>query len=174
MEIGVRVWDDQFPQPLPRGKTVDNLLADVHTRPEPFETRAGHIEEFLQLNPRLAVDIQVLQLREGLEDDCDNVFPLAVVYGHRLGSEGDRDRTNSSGDVRVIDHRPSEEGDALHGQVDFTVQSASSLVAEELADKTCLTKSAEGIDQADNVAVKLQGKTTACDYGRRGRGRGRS
>ena len=63
--------------------------------------------------------------------------------------EGDRDRTNPSGEVRVICHRPGEGGNMPHGQVDFMIQSASSFIAEELADKTNLTKTAEEIDQTD-------------------------
>jgi hypothetical protein len=82
-----------------------------------------------------------------------------------MGREGDRDGTDSSGDARVVDHRPSEGGNAPHGQVDLVVQSPPALVAEELADETYLTKGALGVDQTDDVAVKLQGKTSACNDG---------
>jgi len=97
------------------------------------------------LNPRLTVDIQILQLREGLENDGDDVFPLAVVHGHHLGWKGKRDGTDSSGNMRVIDYRMSEGGYTPHGQVDFVVQSASPFVAEELAGETYLTERGEGV-----------------------------
>ena len=82
-----------------------------------------------------------------------------------MGREGNRDGMNSPGYMRVIDHRPSERGNSLYGQVDVAVQPTSCFVAEELADKTYLTKSAGGVDQADNVTVQLQRKTSACDNG---------
>ena len=171
LEIGMRVWDDQFPQPWPRGEAVDDLLTDVHTRPEPLQARASHIEELLKLDPRFTVNIQILQLGERLEDDCDDILSLTVVHGHHLGGEGDCEGTDSSSDVGVINHRPTEGGDTSHGQLDFVVQPASSFMAEEFADKAYLTKSAEGIDQTDNVAVELQRKTSACNDGRRSRSR---
>lgn len=109
----------------------------------------------------MAVDIEILELGEVLENDRDDVLPLAVVHGHHLGREGDRDRTDPSGEVRVIDHRPSEGGDASQGQVDLVVQPASSFMTEELTDETNLTESAEGLDQSDNVAVELERETPA-------------
>jgi len=53
-----------------------------------------------------------------------------------MGREGDLNRTDSSGNVWVVDHGPSEGGNTPHGQVDLVVQSAPSFVAEELADET--------------------------------------
>jgi len=91
-----------------------------------------------------------------------------------VGWKGDSDRTDSSRNVGVIDHRPSEGDDTPHGQVDFVVQPPSPFVAEELADKACLTKSVGGVDQIDDVPVKLQRKTSARNYGGRVGGRGRS
>jgi hypothetical protein len=82
-----------------------------------------------------------------------------------MGREGDLDRPDSSGDVWVIGHRPSEGGNTAYGQVDLFVQSAPAVIAEELADKADLTKGAEGVDQTNDVAVKLQRKTSACNDG---------
>lgn len=164
-EPRVRVRNDQLPQLRPRGETVDNFLANVYARPEPLETRTGDIEQFLKLDSRLPVNLQILQLGEGFEDDCDDVLALVVVHRHHMGREGNRDGMNSPGYVSVIGHRPSEGGDAVHVQVDVAVQPASCFVAEELADKACLTKGAGGVDQTDNVTVKLQRQTSACDGG---------
>jgi len=82
-----------------------------------------------------------------------------------MGGESDRDGTDPSGNAWVVDHRPGEVGDTPDGQVNFVVQSPSTLLAEELADKTYLAEGALGVDEADDVAVKLQGKTFACDDG---------
>jgi hypothetical protein len=82
-----------------------------------------------------------------------------------MGRKGDSDRTDSSGDVRVIGHRPTERGDTRPGQVDVVVQPPSSFVAEELADETYLTKGAERVDQIGDVAVKLQRETSARNDG---------
>lgn len=82
-----------------------------------------------------------------------------------MGRESDRDGTDPSGDAWVVDHRPGEEGDTPHGQVNFVVQSASTLVAEELANEAYLAKGALRVDEADDVAIELQGKTSACNDG---------
>jgi len=52
-----------------------------------------------------------------------------------MGRESDLNRADSSGNVWIIGHRPSEGGNAMYGQVDFVIQPASSLTAEELADE---------------------------------------
>jgi len=70
-----------------------------------------------------------------------------------MGRESDRDGTDPSGDARVVDHRPGEVGDTPDGQVNFVVQSASTLVAEELANEAYLAESGLGVDEADDVAV---------------------
>ena len=82
-----------------------------------------------------------------------------------MGGESDRDGPDPSGDAWVVDHCPGEVGDTPDGQMNFAVQSASTLVAEELADEAYLAEGALGVDEADDVAVELQGKTSACDDG---------
>lgn len=71
--------------------------------------------------PRLTINVQILQFREGLKEDGDDVFSLIVVHGHHLGREGDCDGTDPSGDVGIVNHSTGERGNTPQGQVDVVV-----------------------------------------------------
>lgn len=174
LTIGERVWNDQLAKAWSRSETIDHLLANVHARPEPFEMRTGDLEEFFEFDPRLTINLQILQLGERPEYHGDDVLALAVVHCHHLSREGDRERTNPSGNVRIMNDSPSEGGNTPYRQINLCVQSASCFIAEELADQADLTESGEGLDQRDYVTVELQRETSACYDSGRNRSRGRS